>query len=261
MSAREASAVGREFTPRDGSFADPGVALDEILSLRPDHEPVVLRVAVDGGSARQRQRLRGDWLCLPSGEPRRLPRPRWTYSSTYGQDRRDGATSDRWSESREWVEAWEGCSVPRWMVYEAARVLAPARSVSAALRCLELRLSDDFSAASPAATAAMGAMRSWVASGGSRWPHRENEFVVRLMAEQRTEEPESPRHDALSAVCMALYAVGSAATLNSVPSSFGYMLALSVADLGARYCDVVRSEVGTAEVLSAVVTAPPARRR
>lgn len=258
MSAREASAVGREFTPRAGSFSDPGVALDEILSLRPNHEPVVLRVAVEGGSARQRQRLRGDWLCRPSEEPRRLPRPRWTYSSVYGQDRRDTATSDRWSEPREWVEAWEGCSVPKWMVYEAAKALSPVRSVSASLCCLELRLSKDFAGASPAATAAMGAMRDWVASGGARWPHRENEFVARLMAEQRGEEPESPRHDSLSSVCMALYAVEGAATLREVPSNFGYMLALSVADLGSSYCDVVRSEVGTAEVLSAVVTA---RRR
>ena len=45
MSARPVEAAGAPFAPRSVVYHDAGVALDEILSLRPNHEPVVLRVA------------------------------------------------------------------------------------------------------------------------------------------------------------------------------------------------------------------------
>ena len=48
LSAREVVAAGEPFRPAAEALHDPGVALDEIASLRARQEPLVLRAAVAG---------------------------------------------------------------------------------------------------------------------------------------------------------------------------------------------------------------------
>ena len=58
--------MGGAFSPRHGEWSDRGVALDEILSLRAAQEPLVLRVAADGGTAADRASVAGDWSRNPT---------------------------------------------------------------------------------------------------------------------------------------------------------------------------------------------------
>ena len=128
MSARVVVSAESPWQPRGAAFADPGVALDEVLSLRADVEPLVLRVTAVGGTKEERGAVAGDWLCDGGGaEPVRVPPPRWSYSRE--------ATA--WARGRTWVDAWEGCARGDWMIHEAASVGADPRSVvMAACACL-----------------------------------------------------------------------------------------------------------------------------
>ncbi len=120
MAARAVVAKGYEFSLRPGSFADADVALDEILSLPPPPEPLVLRVTATGGDAAERELVEGDWLCDGTrAEPRRIPAPVWTYS--------EDATA--WAKARPWLEAWETCEDARWMLHAAAKVGVDRRLV------------------------------------------------------------------------------------------------------------------------------------
>lgn len=127
LSAREAVAAGRRFSPYGDELHDPDVALDWILSLAPPREPVVIRAEAEGGRSSDRARVAGDWLCGPGlAQPVRLPMPVWVYSGD----------SLRWSRGRRWVEAWEECDDARWMVAAALTVPVPRRAVlDAACRC------------------------------------------------------------------------------------------------------------------------------
>lgn len=110
MSAREVVAAGSPFAARDGEFTDLGVAEDELMSLRAGAEPMVVRVAVTGGTAKQRLRLGGDWLCdSDGGEPERVPQAQWTSPEE----------ARRWARKRTWLDAWEACRDPSWMLYNA----------------------------------------------------------------------------------------------------------------------------------------------
>ena len=133
MSARAVEASGSAFSPRGDAFSDVGVALDEILPLTGNVEPVVLRVAATGGSRRQRELVSGDWLCADHETPRRIPRPSWGYNTA----------SVVWSRQREWLEAWETCGEVAWMMSESIRVGVSQQAMvlaacSVARRCLHL---------------------------------------------------------------------------------------------------------------------------
>ncbi len=118
LSARAVIGVGYAFTPHDTTFSDPDVALDEILSLPIPPEPLVLRVAAEGGSARERAPLAGDWLCDASiGEPRKIPETVWFHS--------DAAAA--WADGKPWLEAWETCQDARWMLDAVAKTGLDAR--------------------------------------------------------------------------------------------------------------------------------------
>ncbi len=101
--------IAREcpFVAHGETYADAGVALDEIATLPSSREPMVLRVKAAGGMSSERALVQDDWLCeAGSIAPRRLPRPRWVYNMT----------AQRWANRRGWLEAWDTCEDPRWMV-------------------------------------------------------------------------------------------------------------------------------------------------
>ena len=132
FSAREVVAVGEPFRPWDRTFADAGVALDEMSDLRPSREPLVLRVAATGGLERERKLVEGDWLCDSDGaEPRRIPQPNWGY---------DG-DARKWSFGRAWLDAWERCPNAQWSLYAAATAGVDRRLVVlAACACARTEL-------------------------------------------------------------------------------------------------------------------------
>ena len=72
MSARAVDSFRGTFSGTGGSFSDPGVALDEILSLTGNVEPVVLRVSAAGLDDASGGSLAGDWLCVDHEPPRRM---------------------------------------------------------------------------------------------------------------------------------------------------------------------------------------------
>ncbi len=132
LAARAVVARGYDFSPRAGSFADADVVRDEIASLPPPPEPLVLRVTATGGDAAERARVEGDWLCDATlGEPHRIPAPMWTYS--------EEATA--WAKKRRWLHAWETCEDARWMLHAAAKVgVDPRLVVRAACACARTTL-------------------------------------------------------------------------------------------------------------------------
>ena len=96
MSARAVVAFREPFLRRAEEYADAGVALDEIMSLRTS-EPAVLRVSAEGGGAKERGAVDGDWLCDDGGrEPKRIPRRRWRFYPT-----------DRPAKATEIIDFWE----------------------------------------------------------------------------------------------------------------------------------------------------------
>ncbi len=120
MAARSLIATGLPFAPREGSFSDEDVALDEILSLPTPPDPLVLRVEAEGGTPAERGKVHGDWFFDTDGKPtRRVPKPRWQY--------RGGAST--FSEGRTWLDAWEECSRADWLLFEAARAGVDLKSI------------------------------------------------------------------------------------------------------------------------------------
>ena len=120
MAAREVVAARTPFVQRRGDFSDPGVALDEILSLRAAQEPLVLRVDAVGGTREEREAVGGDhsdWLCDSDGsEPRRIPMPRWDFESGVPGSR----PGLNWSKHAEWIDAWETCDRAEWLLNGAS---------------------------------------------------------------------------------------------------------------------------------------------
>lgn len=131
MSARAVEAARAPFVPRDGVYHDAGVALDEILSLTGNVEPVVLRVSCSGGSAEQRASIEGDWLCVDHEEPALLPRPAMGWPDE----------AKAWCAGREWIDAWELCDRADWMMEAAGDCsLDAAIFVAAACACARTSL-------------------------------------------------------------------------------------------------------------------------
>lgn len=157
MSARAAVASGSEFAPRDGELHDAGVALDEIASLDPGPEPVILRVSAEGGSEAERGLVAGDWLCRGGSAPLRIPAARWLHS----------AASMAWSSSRPAIDAWESCENAAWMLYAAADVGVDRRAlVLAACACCELSAQAVSGATAGAWRSALDAAASWAQGSG-----------------------------------------------------------------------------------------------
>ncbi len=120
MSARAVVARGFPFSPREGSFADVGVALDEIRGLPAPPEPLLLRVDAVGGTAEERLAVTGDWLIdAELVEPRRLP-PR-----------------ERKDRKEPWIYFWENGTDPGDLLYTAAKRGVDIRLiVRAAVTCV-----------------------------------------------------------------------------------------------------------------------------
>ena len=152
MSARAVVAMGQPFAPWGTSFADAGVALDEIADLSPHAEPLVLRVAASGGTKEERAKVAGDWLCDTDGSsPRRTPQPRWRYPRP----------AEAYTKHRTWLEAWEDCDDGWWMLHAAAIARTDARMiVRAACACADsaMRLNPG---GSGRLRVALGVARAW----------------------------------------------------------------------------------------------------
>lgn len=120
LSAREVVAVGGPFRRRGETLSDPGVALDEVSTLRASQEPLVLRVEADGGSERARRMVVGDWLCDSDGAaPAKIASPVWDYSGS----------SLKWANGRPLLDAWEACDDARWMLRVAVVLGVDGRSI------------------------------------------------------------------------------------------------------------------------------------
>ena len=131
LSARPVEATGAPFAPRSVVYHDVSVALDEILSLTGNVEPVVLRVSVSGGTAEDRASVGGDWLCADHEPPAPLPKPAWDWSDE----------ARVWCSGREWIDAWELCDRAEWMMHAVGgKSLDAAIYVQAACACARTSL-------------------------------------------------------------------------------------------------------------------------
>ncbi len=158
-------ARGVPFAPHPEGYCDAGVAFDTIASLRAPGEPLVLRVLAKGGRAAERAAVEGDWLCDEGGgPPRRIPPPRWDGGSWVG---RCGASG------RPWLDAWEGCSNPGWMLCGADSIGVDRRLlVQAAETCV--RTAQPFL---PDATALVSIVRGSRAAKGRAFSKSLSEVV------------------------------------------------------------------------------------
>lgn len=165
MSAREAVAFREPFRRRGGSYADADVALDEVESLRAAQEPLVLRVEARGGSRSQRASLSLDWLCDSDGSrPRPLPPAfmHWVYD----------AEAAEWVVRARWIDAWENCGEPQWMVHAMATAV-PDRRAAVGAACAAARAAGAGSRSGRAAgagrpsEAALSLAEGWARGDGS----------------------------------------------------------------------------------------------
>ena len=265
MSARAAESPGSPFRRRAETYSDAGVALDEVLSLTGNVEPVVLRVSCYGGAEGEADFIRGDWLCADHETPRRIPRPVWNYS----------ASSGMWSSGLEWLEAWETCRDARWMLDAAAGAgVSRDALVVASLACVghASHLADPGEAR---VDLAMKTAAAWVAgSADSRSVMRaaegaeaaSREVWARAEGRYRETVAASDVARAASFAAQACYA-HSGVTLNGrrlsfVAASAASYAAAAMAEVGgsseehlAAMADLVRSAIPTADALRAACSA------
>jgi hypothetical protein len=101
----------------EDSFGNVDDAAQALRALPAPDEPSVLRVTVDGRGVPSiaLPGVTGDWLLDPEGEVDLLPAPVWRWS----------LASQRWSAGRTWLDAWETCPSPAWMLWGVADLRAP----------------------------------------------------------------------------------------------------------------------------------------
>lgn len=262
LSAREVVAAGRPFRQRGEPISDPGVALDEVMSLEAAQEPVVLRVRVTSGSPRDRASLDADWLCEPgAGPPSRLASP----PSPTGH-------GGRRASSRRLIDVWESCSDASWMVEALCRNdrIDARLPVAAACACVRRALGLSPWAGAGAPAAALAGAESWLL--GSSDPRALASLVagaVRWVREDADGEAETAAgYAAADAAAAALHAGGGDYTWNGADAGLyggpGHRLSAAAAVKEATTCaafsavgrrasaymaDVVRSAVPAIDVL------------
>lgn len=83
------------------------VARDELQAWRAPAGPELVRVVAGDDAPNDAPAVTGDWFVAPDCPvPVRLPRPHWTYNSE----------ALAWASERAWVDAWENCPEPTWML-------------------------------------------------------------------------------------------------------------------------------------------------
>ncbi len=237
MAARAVVASGFAFTRRAGSFADAGVALDEILSLPHPPEPLVLRVTATGGRKAERARVAGDWLCdAAAPELRRIPRPAWSY---------DGEAKD-WSKARTWLQAREGCADARWLLHASMMAgVDPRLVVRAACACVRTVLGR-FPPGEGRPRAALEAAEAWASGQSSPTQVRGFASTATRYARDADEAAEAAAAGATEDVSCAAYDAGNAA----------YDTAQAMGEMRwerklARLVRLVRGQIPTGVVLRA----------
>lgn len=248
LSAREVVAAGSPFRAWGETFADPGVALDEILSLRARQDPLVLRVKASGVCPPEAEAAAGDWLCDSDGSPpRRLPRPSWRH------DRR----SSEWAWRRTWPRAWEECRNGAWMMRGICDLPGPGVDrraiVSAACACVRISMGDG--PVSGLTEGAIAAAEAW--TRGEAGPGE-----VRRAAQESYNQL---RHDAYAAGSAAFAATheGPSMAYHAVTNAMSWQLARggegSIDAAASSMADAIRSRVPTIAVLRAAAASASAR--
>ena len=235
--------MGGAFSPRHGEWSDPGVALDEIMSLRAAQEPLVLRVAADGGTAAGRASVAGDWLCdSDGGEPERVPPARWTYPWE----------ARRWARKRTWLDAWEACRDPSWMLYNACAAGLDTRlSVAGAVALMDAAIWPWAVAAYPAHEALRRATSAWCAGGDiSSVARALDASLAAYEAGHRGRAEELVFRTARDAAWVAMGEASPARSYTHFIAS-RWMGQVGPESAVARLADAVRSSVQTVDVLRA----------
>ncbi len=253
LAARAVVAKGYEFSLRPGSFADAGVALDEILSLPPPAEPLVLRVTATGGRKAGRARVEGDWLCdATPGEPRRIPAPAWTHS-------REAAA---WVKKRPWLEAWETCENALWMLHAAVRVVVDRRLVVRAACACARTVLDRIPAVEERPRRAIEAAEAWTRGEATVVQVQQAAYSAAYSASAPASDTYSYSAAAASASAAAdavyISYASDAATYTAAAAAYyaayGYASdAASQSRALARLADLVRGEIPTWTVLRAAI--------
>ncbi len=244
LSARAVIARGFAFSPRAGSFADADVALDELLSLPPPPEPLVLRVTATGGDAVERARVQGDWLCDATlGEPRRIPAPVWSYT--------EEATA--WAKARPWLEAWETCEDARWMLHAAVTVGVDRRLVVRAACACARTVLDQIPESEERPRRAIEIAEAWARGEATRDAVREAAAVV--YSDPASAYAAYAAADAAAATTAttddaSAYAAYAAANASYAATNDSY----TWQDALARLTEIVRREIATSAVLRAAST-------
>ena len=254
MSARAVVAFREPFLPRGEEFADPGVALDEITSLRTS-EPAVLRVAVKGGSSRARAAVAGDWLCDDGGRtPKRLPDGSWVRS--------DGRGRVSFTRPSKLLDEWESNESPFSLLHTAVALRVRSElTVGAAYACARIVVGDiqrrDHAIL---AEQALRAVQEWMRRAGqpaSLPAYVEAETSVsRALSAMYEVGPES-RDSAFASVAEVCRAVME----EPMAASYSAYYALQSRGRSAKLASAVRSSIPTIDVLRAAIFIPPSEIR
>lgn len=246
-SARAAEGAGTPFVARDGFWSDVGVALDEIGSLTDNVEPVVLRVSASGGHRLERDAVAGDWLCSDHLPPSRVPPASWSF---------DQGAMD-WSRDMTWLDAWEGCGDPVWLMKAAASVGVDRRPMAlAACDCAGLAMRF-VAAGETRPRRALLAARRWALEGRPEALVRETAAAAMAAANELLDAGAGGSDAAPQAAMSAYYAARS---VSAPARSTAATLAVSAARIAGvpdkRACSVIRRRIGTVAVLVLAARGP-----
>ncbi len=250
FSARAVVAKGYDFSLRPGSFADADVAMDELLSLPPPPEPLVLRVTATGGDAAERERVEGDWLCgATRAEPRRIPAPVWTYSEE----------AAAWVKKRRWLDAWETCEDARWMLHAAVTVGVDRRLVVRAACACARTVLDRVPAGEERPRRAIETAEAWT-RGKATVDQVQQAAYAAFYAANASYASDAAAYAAFCASDASYAADAAAASDASDASDASYAAAYAASNAAsarpralARLAELVRGEIATLVVLRAAI--------